>query len=102
MENMRVLIDRLEQQVRARSAGPGSSSTASSGSPSRPGLSFQPGDKVLDLATGRKGTVVDGIRDEATGRQVYQLTLLTGETVTRSLSELGRDVAAIAPRGNVG
>lgn len=102
MENLRVLIDRLEQQTRQRQAAPGSGSSAPAPSTPRPGLSFQPGDKVLDLASGRKGTVVDGIRDDATGRQVYSLTLTTGETVYRSLSEVGRDVQALAPPRSVG
>ena len=102
MENMRVLIDRLEQQIRARERDRGPSSTATSGSPPRPGLSFQPGDKVLDLASGRKGTVVDGIRDDATGRQVSQLELVTGDRVFRSLSEIGRDVNVPRPRPSVG
>lgn len=92
MENMRVLIDRLEQATRARRATSGPPSIPGSSAPPVPGLRFQSGDKVLDLATGSKGTVLAGARDDASGRQAYSVELTTGHLVYRSVVELERDV----------
>ena len=91
MDNMQMLIDRLEQATRARRATSGAASTPLSSAPPVPGLRFQAGDKVLDLATGAKGTVLAGARDDASGRQAYSVELTTGHFVYRSVSELERD-----------
>jgi hypothetical protein len=102
MENMKVLLDRLEQATRARRMASGSVPAGNLQASRVPGLRFQEGDKVLDLASGRKGTVVAAARDDATGRQAYSVDLITGETVFRSVSELGADVRPRAPGSSVG
>ena len=91
MENIRALMDRLEQQSRARRASERAPGQAPAPPPSIPGLRFQPGDRVLELVSGRKGTIRAGARDDATGVQVYELELVTGETVYRTIAELGSD-----------
>lgn len=98
MENMRILIDRLEQAARARRAASGTTSTNATPAAPVPGLRFQTGERVIDLATGSRGTVLDGVRDEGTGRQAYSLELRNGETVYRTVSEIERD-ATLTPRG---
>jgi hypothetical protein len=97
MENMRVLIDRLEQATRARRSASGTSTTSATPAPAIPGLKYQPGDRVVDLTGGQKGTIAAGARDETTARQVYAVELRDGRTVFRTLSELERDVLP-APR----
>lgn len=97
MDNMRVLLDRLEQATRARRGASGLTSPPLPSSPPVPGLRYQSGEKVLDLASGRKGTVVAGVRDDSTGRQLYNVELVTGQTVVRSLDELGADTLPTAP-----
>src|SRR5688572_33101931 len=97
MENMRVLIDRLEQAVRARRSASGTTTTNATPAPAIPGLKFQPGDRVVDLTGGHKGTIAAGTRDETSGRQVYAVDLRDGSTVYRTLSELERDMLPAAP-----
>lgn len=97
MDNIRALMDRLEQQSRARreaNARPGGTSAPV---PSDPLLKFQPGDRVLDLANGRRGIVQAGARDDTSTRQVFEIELLTGETVYRSSAELSRDTLPRSP-----
>lgn len=96
-DNMRVLIDRLEQATKARRAASGAGAAASSPASPVPGLKFQPGAAVLDLATGKRGTVLAGVRDDASGRQAYSVELKDGTEVYRTVSELGADTFPTAP-----
>ena len=91
MENIRALMDRLEQQSRARRAAERVPGQAPAPAPPLAGLRYQPGDHVLELVSGRKGIIRAGARDEATAVQVYELELATGETVYRTIAELGAD-----------
>jgi hypothetical protein len=97
MDNIRVLMDRLEQQSRARRAAASTPGQTPAPAPAIPGLRYQPGARVLELVSGRKGTIRAGARDDATGVQVYELELVTGETVYRTIAELGTDVAPRSP-----
>jgi hypothetical protein len=94
---MRILIDRLEQARKAQRAASGAGAAASSPSSAAPGLKFQPGAAVLDLASGKRGTVLAGVRDDATGRQLYSVELKDGTEIFRSVSELGADTFPAAP-----
>jgi hypothetical protein len=46
---------------------------------------------VIELASGRRGVVKHGVRDDATGQQVYRVELVTGQEVIRSADELAID-----------
>lgn len=84
-------LDRLrrhqatEQESLQRSAAPSTSPEE------RLGLRFKPSDRVLDLATGRRGTVLAGRRSESTSEGVYEVKLVDGQTVVRLENELAKD-----------
>jgi hypothetical protein len=89
-DTMRVMLDRLDQATRARRAAAGATAPAGTPAPLASGLRFQPGETVLDLASGRRGTVVAGVRDDVAGSQFYTVDLITGATVIRLGIELER------------
>ena len=97
MDNLRALIDRLAHQTRERSASQGAPGAPAPAPSSSEGHAFHPGDRVLELATGRRGQVIAGARGDRSGLQVYELALITGETVYRSITEIARDTLPISP-----
>lgn len=54
------LVNRLDDQRRTDAAGLPAASCVSCSTEERLGLAFVPGDRVVDLVTGRKGTVRAG------------------------------------------
>jgi len=97
MDNLKVLADRLESRSQARRVMLPSSANALPTAPADPALRFQPGARILDLATGKRGTVIDGVRDEASGGQLYALELVAGVRVIRSLAEIASDQLPTSP-----
>lgn len=55
------------------------------------GLLFPPGTRVIDLATGARGTVQSGQRDAANNEQVFRVQLADARAVYRHAGELERD-----------
>jgi hypothetical protein len=91
-------MDRLEQQSRARRAAASSPGLAPPAIPSDPGLRYQPGARVRELATGKRATVIAGARDASGSQQVYELELETRETVFRAAAELAADTVPRSPQ----
>lgn len=95
-DNNRTLIDRLGKvsdgtlrQLR-ESAGAGSFAA------DRMAVKFKAGDRVVDLATGLKGTVLKVEHARAPLQSLYSITLVDGRVVFRDENELALD-QAIAP-----
>lgn len=65
------------------------------------GLKFQPGDRVVDLSSGRKGTISSGFRAPASGRGVYVVQFDGAHAAHRDDRELELDRPA-APAPSVG
>ena len=97
-ENIRAVMDRLAQQSRARRAAEAASNAAAAPAPADPGLHYAPGDRVLDLATGKRGRIVAGAREPASGVQVFEVALEAGEPVFRTSAELERDRLPRSPQ----
>ena len=97
MDNIRALMDRLEQQSRARKAAAATPGAPAPAPASSAGLAFRPGDRVLELATGRRGTVIAGARGDLASVQVFELELEDGRTVYRSREELAPDTLPRSP-----
>jgi hypothetical protein len=97
MDNLRAMIDRLAQQTRERRAGEASPGAPAPAPASTEGLAFHPGDRVVELATGRRGQVIAGARGDLSRLQVFELALTTGETVYRTSTEIARDTLPISP-----
>jgi hypothetical protein len=57
------------------------------------GYRFQPGQRVIDLATGGRVTVQSGRRSEATGRAVYVVKTAGGDLTHRDEIEIADDQA---------
>lgn len=57
----------------------------------RLGLRYRPGDRVIDLATGRRGAVLSGRLSQATSAHVYDVRMVDGNQVIRLETELGPD-----------
>jgi len=97
-ENIRALMDRLEQQAARRRASalvPGAPPAAVQPDP---GLRYQPGARVRELASGKRATVIAGARDASGAQQVYELELETKETVFRLVSEIAADTLPRSPQ----
>lgn len=97
MDSMRRLIENLNGKTEAERALLRSAANASTSAAAASGLTFKPGDQVLDTATGLRGAVRDAFRTQSTQAEVFQVTLSDGRRVHRGVGELEAD----APVGRV-
>lgn len=84
-------IDRLRRQRDTDTEQLRLSGAPSISAEERIGLRYRPGDRVIDLATGRRGAVVSGRPSPATSAHVYDVRLADGNLVIRLETELGPD-----------
>jgi hypothetical protein len=92
-QELRTAVDRLSRQT-----GDARSKLQRDGAPGQNaralvGYRFQPGQRVIDLATGQRVTVQSGRRSEATMRAVYLVATAAGESTHRDENELADDQA---------
>lgn len=97
MDNMRTLLDRIgrvgdEERKHLQRVGAVNTSNATSAP-----LTFAVGDRVIDLATGKRGTVKAGARGEHVDMQLFRVEIVTGAIVYRNHDELALDKPATAP-----
>ena len=95
-ENTRTLLDRLTRVSeptlnRLRESAGGASSAGG-----RMAVKFSVGDRVIDLATGQRGTVLRIEHARAPLQSLYSITLADGRVVFRDENELAVD-QAVAP-----
>lgn len=96
--NIRALMDRLAQQSRARRAAEAAPGATPAAPATDPGLHYHPGDRVIELASGKRGRIVAGAREPSTGVQVFEVALEAGDPVFRTSAEIQRDAIPRAPQ----
>lgn len=85
------IVDRLRRHKATEEASQPLSATPSISAEERLGLRFKPGDRVLDTATGKRGSVVAGRPGVTSAGPMYEINFTEGRLVTRSESELVLD-----------
>jgi hypothetical protein len=97
VDGQRTLLDKIAQATAARRAAltPGGSPARSQ--EMRAGLTYQTGDRVIDVHTGQRGTVLSGQRAVATGEEIYRVDFAGGLVSHRGRAELERDPSLAPP-----
>jgi len=94
--NLTTAVDRLTRQTAEERARAQTAATPTLSAEEKLGLRFRPGDRVVDLATGNRGEIVNGHRAPSTGRGVYVVKFENGIDTHRDDRELELD-RAVAP-----
>lgn len=97
MDGQRTLLDKIQQATEARRAALTAGATPAASAETRSGLRFQKGQRVIDVHTGHRGTVLSGTRAVATGDEIYRVDFTGGLVSHRGRAELEPDPSLAPP-----
>lgn len=97
MDGQRTLLDKIQRATEARRAALTNGGSPARSPEMRAGLTYQTGDRVIDVHTGQRGTVLAGSRSVGSSEEIYRVEFAGGLVSHRGRAELERDPSLAPP-----